>query len=60
MVAGDAATVTDLNTRARAHRVAAGDVDADGVVEPWHGDIKVERKHERGHVLELDRSALLR
>ena len=31
MVAADAQTVTDLNTRARAHRVAAGDVAEDGV-----------------------------
>lgn len=31
MVAADAQTVTDLNTRARAHRVTAGDVAEDGV-----------------------------
>ena len=31
MIAGDAATVADLNRRARAGRVAAGDVVADGV-----------------------------
>ena len=31
MVAADAQTVTDLNIRARAHRVAAGEVAEDGV-----------------------------
>ena len=31
MVAADAQTVTDLNTRARAYRVAAGEVAEDGV-----------------------------
>jgi conjugative relaxase-like TrwC/TraI family protein len=31
MVAADAQTVTDLNARARAHRVKAGEVDAGGV-----------------------------
>jgi ATP-dependent exoDNAse (exonuclease V) alpha subunit len=31
MVATDVQTVTDLNVRARAHRVTAGDVDGDGI-----------------------------
>ena len=52
MVAGDAATVTDLNARARAHRVAAGDVDAHGVTTRdgeriGVGDVIVTRLNRR-------------
>jgi ATP-dependent exoDNAse (exonuclease V) alpha subunit len=52
MVAGDAATVTDLNARARVHRVAAGDVDADGVTTREGerigvGDVIVTRLNRR-------------
>ena len=55
MVAGDAATVTDLNARARAHRVATGRVQPGGVVTGEGvpigvGDVVVTRLNRRALV----------
>ena len=55
MLAADAATVADLNARARAHRVAVGEVAADGVrladgVTVGVGDVVVTRHNQRALV----------
>jgi hypothetical protein len=52
MIAGDAATVAELNARARADRVAAGEVEADGVALSGEGvagvgDVVVTRQNAR-------------
>jgi conjugative relaxase-like TrwC/TraI family protein len=53
MIAGDSQTVLDLNSRARADRVTAGEVDADGVGTGSGsvvgvGDSVVSRRNQRG------------
>lgn len=55
MLAADAETVADLNARARAHRVAVGEVEAEGIrladgVTVGVGDVVVTRHNQRALV----------